>query len=167
MTGLIFAVTRSFPRSKANQLEALLTRAGDLEGRLLPPISVTPFTNPGTKVELRPEGPAIILVYSSDCPHCSATVPAWCDLINRAPPDVQVLGLTTDAPLVGQSLLDEFSPRHVEGFTIDSAPWGLPYIPVTLILSPDGRVAWARVGRLRPEDLAQLNKIHIPYGEEK
>lgn len=127
-----------------------------LVGTHLSAVSAEPFDSPRSKITFAPNTAAVILLFHPQCPHCTATGGTWGQLVDSVLPGTQVFAITTERPQVGSAWIGEVLPPRVKGFTVQTIPWDIPVVPATLVLDRRGLVAWVKLGRVYPEDLASI-----------
>jgi peroxiredoxin len=113
----------------------------------------------GERVIIAAEGdhqPRLLFLFNTSCPHCEASVPAWqriAELVRRDSLP-EVVGISTDAVEATQ----QYASRHRLKFpsvTLEGPRamhlYRASIVPQTVIVGKDGRVVYARVGRLDSE----------------
>lgn len=93
----------------------------------------------------------VLYFFTTSCPYCRASLPAWTAIGSEAAsrPDVQVLGIAVDS----SSALDEYVGEHALTYPVirmASARYARLFraggVPLTMVVEPGGRVAYARRG---------------------
>jgi peroxiredoxin len=96
----------------------------------------------------------VLLVFTTTCQYCKATLPAWAaltDSLQRADPRVRVIGVLLDSTRRTRTYAD----AHHLTFPIVAMPsrklrilYRAAAVPQTIVLDPDGQVRYATVGTL-------------------
>lgn len=124
-------------------------------GLFVPTASVSSLDGAQVTIgEPKPGGTQLLFVFTTTCPYCRASLPAWESIAARARssgPDNEVYGVSLDS----LDLTREYVRAHKLSFpTLLFPPGKLPTlyrtanVPVTMIIDAAGRVAYARVGVL-------------------
>jgi hypothetical protein len=110
------------------------------------------------------EAKTILLVFSSTCPACKATIPKWKEVFGSgASSSVRILSVQTDHPdpaggaeaSVMPSLpFPVYRQQHPDGELMKK----VPFIPATVILDPKGVVTQAWFGVPTPEQEEELRR---------
>lgn len=102
----------------------------------------------------------LLLVFTTSCPACQENIPSWVELWERYQRDYEIVGVSVDEPeatvdYVARNLLPfpVVVPDDSEGFP---RRYGIPGVPHTLWLSPEGRVREVWGGILGPDQLDEL-----------
>lgn len=134
--------------------EALRERATSAQpGQLLPWVPVTTLDGDTLTLGAPAVGePQILLLYTTTCPYCRATVPAWNEIAQRAQ-GARVLGIQLDA-----GSAEAYRAEHgltYEIVAVDSVlarrlvSWyRVRTVPLTLAVGEDGRVRYSRFGQI-------------------
>lgn len=99
-------------------------------------------------------GRQVLVVFTTTCPYCRASLPAWKRLTALADtmssPRVEVLGVALDS---SRATIDRYAAEHTLPYRIVQFPqpklaalYRSQRVPVTMVLNGDGRVIFARVG---------------------
>ena len=109
----------------------------------------------------------LLMVFSPTCPHCKRNWPEWLDVARNAP-DNRVVFANVGGPL---------PPNFSDLYSFDSAPviaeaspesilqYSLLEFPLTILISPAGRVERVWVGELAPADVSDIKKLTQSAGE--
>lgn len=113
---------------------------------------------PVTIGSLPAEGRQVLFVYTTTCPYCLATLPAWkriaatVDTIRR--PRAEVYGVSLDSVEVTR----QYSERHALPYPTIRFPedklvaiYRAGAVPLTLVLDEQGRTIYSRLGELKGE----------------
>jgi peroxiredoxin len=151
-TALLVALALKYQSLEA-RYRALAARLRDpYVGMYVPPLSV-PSIDGGqvTLGEVAGGERQVLFVFNTSCAFCSASVPAWRQVVARlaAEPGVRVYGLSTDSLAASRA----YAAEHGLGFPIVSLTeprgWALYHlhgVPWTLILNGEGRILFVRPG---------------------
>jgi thiol-disulfide isomerase/thioredoxin len=166
LCGLVIALAvqnRSL-KGRVAQLETAVSTSGvpaDVlkSGDALPPFDLVAVS--GEKIRLPFDGSGtrtLLLVFSSTCPACQETFPAWNRLLADGTPEgVRVVGVQTD--LAGGAAA-EVATFPVYGFD-GSRPEGfskIPYIPCAAVLDAKGKVEYVAFGVPDDGKVAELRQ---------
>ncbi|HEX8696231.1 MAG TPA: TlpA disulfide reductase family protein [Longimicrobium sp.] len=113
---------------------------------------------PVTVGSLPAEGRQVLFVYTTTCPYCLSTIPAWkriasiADTIQR--PRAQVFGVSLDSVDVTR----QYAERHALPYPTIRFPedklvaiYRAGSVPLTLVLDEHGRTIYSRLGELKGE----------------
>ena len=146
----------------ADQNEQLVGRYGDLReasrtpmpGYAVPTMRAPTVAGDTVTVGETPGHRQLLFVLNTTCPHCRATLPVWKRIaaeIEASTDDVEVLALSLD-PLEATAAYRE---EHGLPFPVALFPeeklirlYKAGSVPLTVLLDSDGRVEYARLGRL-------------------
>lgn len=98
-------------------------------------------------------GVQVLFFYTTTCPHCRATVPAWSRIAKRAG-DAAVLGIQLDWLYPAAAYRDSMGLTYTvvpldSAVAVRVADWyRVRGVPLTLVVGPDGRVGYVRRGRI-------------------
>jgi hypothetical protein len=103
----------------------------------------------------------LVLLFRSDCPACQATRPVWETLVATLNVAIPVHAITAEPGGLGNGFLEHSRVRvwHAVSPEQVSRAFAIPVVPVTLLIAPDGSVAWVKVGRPQPEDVGSINAL--------
>ena len=148
----------------ARQNGALAERATRLErrafepypGMWVPTVTATTLDGAPLVVGERTDGARqLLFVFSTTCPYCEASLPAWREIATAAaaPPEPRtvVTGIVVDS---GDA--DAYRRAHGFGFPVARFPsakarsmYRMRSVPLVLLLDAEGRVLYSRTGVLR------------------
>ena len=125
------------------------------EGAFVPPVRAPTLTGDSiTLGEPRGADRQLLLVFTTTCPFCKATLPVWdslADSIRRADPSVQIVGVSLDSAGLAQT----YATDHQLSYpivTLTAARWRFLYragaVPQTVVVEAGGLVRYATVGKL-------------------
>lgn len=127
------------------------------EGSVVPAVALSTLTGDSLMLgEPASEGGRqLLFVFTTTCPHCKATLPAWqglADSIPKADPRAQVIGVSLDslhltAAYVAANHLSYPAVMLEDLRTI--ALYRALMVPQTVVVSAEGVVRYARTGVLR------------------
>lgn len=132
----------------------------DLKGTRLKPIRLR---SPGIGGSVFPSNkfhkngkPVVLFLFSTDCPYCEDSGPAWIRLSQKLGDRVIITGLNAEDPLTALGWLSDFG---IQPDTVISAAssreistkWGLPGVPVTIAINPQGEILDIALGRFSDE----------------
>ncbi|NOT10085.1 MAG: hypothetical protein HOP28_17980 [Gemmatimonadales bacterium] len=105
--------------------------------------------------------PTLVMIYRHDCPACQATKETWRRLTTA--PAVQsgaALALTLDPPNIS-GFFDEpgVVVYHVASSARLKGSFPSSFVPTTLVVRPDGRIAFAKIGVLSDDDLPKIHEL--------
>jgi len=111
------------------------------------------------RIDLTNDSAKVLLLFSHDCPACRSARPPWGALLATLPDNVAVYGLSVDDP----GRLEEggrfFKDGRVREWSADPAmlrSLGIDRVPMTIVLSGDGRIEAAVVGVLTERGIRVL-----------
>jgi len=141
-------------RGLQTQFSELFTRLSSAQPGYRVPWVPT-VTLDGDSVTLgQPQGHAqVLFFYTSICPHCRATVPAWNGVAGRAG-DSDVFGVQLDSNHVAEQYRDSLGIQYPivaldTALAIRVGDWfRVRAVPFTVVVGSDGRVAYSRRGRI-------------------
>ncbi|MGH7561327.1 MAG: peroxiredoxin family protein [Gemmatimonadales bacterium] len=113
-----------------------------------------------------PDTRQVLFILTTTCPHCLATLPAWAriadSLARQGSPKVQAIALSLDP----EDATRRYAEEHRIGYPVALFPnakmkrlYRAGIVPTTVVLDHEGRVLYARAGRL--EEPALLDSIHL------
>lgn len=130
-------------------------------GERLPALSL-PCLTPGADVDLAAIGgkPVLINLWASWCDPCLREMPLLQQAYAEHGDDIQFVGVDTkDRADAAAAFLDTVDVTYPQLVDLDGAllrSVGVPGLPVTLVLSADGRVTGRHIGELSESDVAEL-----------
>lgn len=152
-----------------DELVQRLTNLREATRKPLPGYAVPTFTAPtleGDTVTVGQTSPGqrqLLFVFTTTCPYCQATLPAWKHLASRVQADpgldreVEVLGISKDSLAATRAYRHE----HDLEFPILQFPrrklvrlYRGGAVPLTMILDADGVVEYSRIGQIDLETAA-------------
>ena len=126
------------------------------EGDMVEPIAIHELAGGERTLELAGnDRDTLLLVFTTSCPACQENIPSWVELWNRYHTRYDIVGISVDEPeatidYVARNVLPYpvVVPDDAEGFP---RRYGIPGVPHTLWLSPEGQVREVWGGILDPE----------------
>jgi thiol-disulfide isomerase/thioredoxin len=102
----------------------------------------------------------LVLLFASTCSACQQTKPVWEQIVQRLPPDVTVRALSAENVVERQTF---FASERVEVLFGDyQNTFHSPYVPLTAILTEDGKMRYAKVGILSLTDEDEIARVLPP-----
>lgn len=95
----------------------------------------------------------ILFFYTTTCPHCRVTVPAWNSVAQQVA-DAEVLGVQLDSPHRAAAYRDSVGLRYSvvpfdSALAVRVTDWyRIGGVPLTIVADHDGRATYARRGRI-------------------
>jgi len=125
-----------------------------LAGRIVPPLQLT-HAGAGRSEEISFSGRRrLVFIFSSTCAACQRTEPSWDDIAGRTPPGVDVLAISAEHPVEHQTF---FRSDRVEVLFGDyQKAFSSPYVPLTAIVTEEGRIQFAKIGVLTETDASEI-----------
>ena len=121
-------------------------------GIYVPALETTTLTGEHVTVGEAPDGGSqLLFFFTTTCPYCRASLPAWKQLVADAAklPNTSVLGIALDSV----HLTEEYVREHELGFPVATsldpklgALYRVRRVPLTLVVKGDGRVYYAKTG---------------------
>ena len=135
-----------------NDLSALA--AGDV----IEPFDAVAVSGETTRIAFGTGEPrTLLLVFSSDCPACERTTPAWNRVLGRGDPSsLRILGIRADTPLPEVSEVTEETKDFLV-YTMSAPLESIPYVPATVLLDAHGTVMNVWYGALDATQEAELH----------
>lgn len=147
----------------ARRLQEVTTQP--VRGEYLPAFAGATLEGDTVRVgETAPGGRQVLLVYTTTCQFCLATIPEWkalaarLDTMRSVP--VQVLGVSLDSAEVTLAYQREHAlPYRTVRFPDEktTSMWKAGMVPLTLVLDEQGRTIYSRIGEIR--ETATLDSI--------
>lgn len=161
------AALRHFLPDEQPTLPGDVPDARNIERRLIG-WSVEPvlLTRQGDSVQrvqvFRSDTLQLLVLYRSDCPACRRTAPVWVSLAWGLDPRIAVHAITSDSVGVWPDLVSHPRVRvwHASA-EILARTFRTSLVPVTMILSSDGMVRYARVGMLSVGAVDTLRQLLV------
>lgn len=145
------------------------TRGEEDGGRAVPDVALRCFAGGRAARTGDLRGPVLVNLWSSSCAPCRSELPALQRFADRAAGRVGVVGVVTaDRRTAAQSVIDDLGLTF--GMLDDPAgallrALGRVALPVTLLVTADGRVAYTHVGPALDEAAAdRLARRHLGVG---
>jgi peroxiredoxin len=166
--GIVVLLARA-QRELETRYERLAERSAWLHpGSYVPPVPTSTLTGDTLILGAPPAGARqVLLVFTTTCPYCRASVPAWRSLAARAHSlsrlggvAPHVVGLSLDSLPATTHYMDEHGLRFpVTQFPTrrDQALYRARSVPLILVIDADNRVAYSRMGV--PTSLAALDSV--------
>lgn len=140
------------------QVELRRATTEPLRGMYMPAFQAAPVEGgaPATIGELPAEGRQVLLIYTTTCPYCRSSIPAWKHLTAAVDTMTSIRATVWGVSLDSVDVTRQYISRH-----------GLPYstvrfpdekvaamyragtVPVTLVLDERGRTIYSRTGELK------------------
>lgn len=156
----------SYARGPAfGDTDAGFTTGTELLGRELPPVAALPWEGGADDpISFQGDGPVLTLIFTSTCSYCEANASRWRGLVRALPPGTRVLAVNLESPAIAESWLSRHGMDAVSRAVPSnpgelSALWGIHWVPLTLVVEPDGRVAYARYGVLEDPHLREITEL--------
>lgn len=105
--------------------------------------------------------PQLVMLFRTTCPACQATKPVWEEISASLQPGQQAHAITAEPAGGGQTFFA--SPRvqvwHAADPGEQARAYPSPYVPTTMVVGADGRILYARIGVLRPDDAETIGRL--------
>ena len=142
-------------RTLVDRVRELTTRVRDpYVGFYVPAVTLRSVTGNSVRLGEVPSGNAqVLLVFSTTCRFCRASLPEWKRMVSqlRGPTGVEILGVSVDsAEVTRQYLVEHHLEFPVVSFTDQKlrALYRSNLMPQTLVIDAQGKVQYAHLGAL-------------------
>lgn len=127
-------------------------------GMYMPAFQAAPLEGgaPATIGELPAEGRQVLLMYTTTCPYCLSSIPAWKQITSAVDTMTSIQATVWGVSLDSVDVTRQYITRHglpysTVRFPTDkvAAMYRAGTVPVTLVLDENGRTIYSRTGELK------------------